>query len=76
MNKPKFFFYNVLGAIFWSFSMIFAGHYLDKLFMDQFGIDLKKKLEIIILIIVLVTTLPIIIKFFFTKDKERLTTEE
>ena len=49
--------------------------YLDKLFMEQFGIDLKKKLEIIILIIVLVTTLPIIIKFFFTKDKERPTQE-
>ncbi len=73
MSKPKFFFYNVIGAILWSFTMIYAGHYLDKLFMDQFGIDLKKKLEIIILIIVLVTTLPIIIKFFFTKDKERPT---
>ena len=75
MDKKKFFYYNVIGAFAWSFTMIFAGHYLDKLFMDQFGIDLKKKLEIIVLIIVLVTTLPIIIKFFFTKDKERPTQE-
>ena len=71
MDKKKFFYYNVIGAFAWSFTMIFAGHYLDKLFMDQFGIDLKKKLEIIVLVIVLVTTLPIVIKFFFTKDKER-----
>ncbi len=73
MSKPKFFFYNVIGAVLWSYIMIFAGHYLDKLFMEQFGIDLKEKLEIIILVIVLVTTLPIIIKFFFSKDKERPT---
>jgi len=73
MDKKKFFYYNIIGAFAWSFTMIFAGHYLDKLFMDQFGIDLKKKLEIIVLVIVLVTTLPIVIKFFFTKDKERPT---
>lgn len=73
MDKKKFFYYNIFGAFAWSFTMIFAGHYLDKLFMDQFGIDLKKKLEIIVLVIVLVTTLPIVIKFFFTKDKERPT---
>ena len=73
MDKKKFFYYNIIGAFAWSFTMIFAGHYLDKLFMDQFGIDLKKKLEIIVLVIVLVTTLPIVTKFFFTKDKERPT---
>ncbi|MCG2791943.1 MAG: VTT domain-containing protein [Weeksellaceae bacterium] len=73
MDKKKFFYYNVIGAFSWSFVIIFAGHYLDKLFLDQFGIDLKEKLEIIILIILVVTTLPIVIKFFFTKDKERPT---
>ncbi len=75
MDKKKFFLYNVVGAVLWSFTMIFAGHYLDKLFMDQFNIDLKKKLELIVLVIVLITTLPIVIKFFFTKDKERPTQE-
>lgn len=69
MSKAKFFFYNVAGAFAWSFTMIYAGHYLDKLFMEQFSIDLKKKLELIVLVIVLVTTLPIIIKFFFAKEK-------
>jgi len=69
MNKGKFLFYNIVGAFAWSFTMIYAGHYLDKLFMQQFGIDLKKKLELIVLVIVLVTTLPIIIKFFFGKER-------
>ncbi len=69
MDKGKFILYNIIGAVAWSFSMIFAGHYLDKLFMDQFGIDLKAHLEMIILIIVLVTTAPVIIKLFFGKDK-------
>jgi membrane-associated protein len=50
--------------------LIFAGHYLDKLFIDQFGIDLKKKLELIIIVIVLITTVPVIIKFLFGKKQD------
>lgn len=69
MDKKKFFFDNVIGAFLWSFLLIFAGHYLDELFRVQFGIDLKKHLEIIILIIVVITTLPIIIKFFTGKKE-------
>ena len=71
MDKKKFFLDNVIGAFLWSFALIFAGHYLDKLFKDQFGIDLKAHLEMIILIIVLVTTLPVIIKFFFGKKEPK-----
>ena len=70
MDKKRFFIDNVIGAFLWSFILIFAGHYLDKLFIQQFGIDLKKHLEMIILVIVLITTLPIVIKFFFGKKKE------
>ncbi|SEF54084.1 membrane-associated protein [Halpernia humi] len=69
MDKKKFFFDNVIGAFLWSFMLIFAGHYLNELFRQQFGIELKTHLEIIILIIVLITTLPIIIKFFITKKE-------
>ncbi|SFH81045.1 DedA family protein [Halpernia frigidisoli] len=69
MDKKKFFVDNVIGAFLWSFILIFAGHYLNELFKNQFGIDLKAHLEIIILIIVLVTTLPIIIKFFTGKKE-------
>lgn len=70
MDKGRFFRDNVIGGFLWSFLLIFAGHYLDKLFLEEFGINLKDKLEIIILIIVLITTLPIVIKFFFSKPKE------
>lgn len=70
MNKKEFLRDNIIGAVLWSFILIFAGHYLDKLFMDQFQIDLKKKLELIIIVIVLITTVPIIIKFLFGKKED------
>ncbi len=70
MNKKEFLRDNIIGAVLWSFLLIFAGHYLDKLFMDQFGIDLKTKLELIIIVIVLITTVPIIIKFIFGKKED------
>ena len=76
MDKTRFLIDNITGAFLWSFSLIFAGHYLDKLFLDQFGIDLKSHLEMIIIIIVLVTTVPIIVKFFFGKKKEEETTTQ
>ena len=76
MDKTRFLIDNIIGASLWSFSLIFAGHYLDRLFMDQFGIDLKSHLEMIIIIIVLITTVPIIMKFFFGKKKEEEQIEE
>lgn len=62
MDKKKFSFYNIVGSIAWVFSMIFAGYYLQKWILNQFGFDLKQHLEIIVLAIVLVTTAPVIIK--------------
>jgi len=70
MDKKAFLRDNIIGAVLWSFLLIFAGHYLDKLFMDQFGIDLKKKLELIIIVIVLITTVPVIGKFLFGKKED------
>lgn len=70
MDKKDFLRDNVIGAVLWSFLLIFAGHYLDKLFIDQFGIDLKKKLELIIIVIVLITTVPVILKFLFGKKED------
>lgn len=63
MDKKKFMFYNVLGSILWSFTLIFAGHYLYELFLTQFKIDLKHYIEYIIIGIVLFTTVPVIMKF-------------
>lgn len=71
MDRKKFMFDNVVGAFAWSFSLIFAGHYLDSLFRYQFNIDLKTHLEMIVLVIVLVTTLPILFKMIFGKTKKK-----
>lgn len=62
MDRRKFLAYNVMGGFLWSFSLIFAGHYLDKLFLEEFGIDLKKHLEYIIIGLIIVTTTPVLIK--------------
>ena len=36
MERKKFMFYNVVGAFVWSFTLIFAGHYLYEIFLNQF----------------------------------------
>src|SRR6478735_5083558 len=59
MDRKKFLLYNIIGCIAWVLTMLIAGHYLDKLFIKEFGLDLKKHLELIVLGIVLVTTLPV-----------------
>jgi membrane-associated protein len=69
MDKKKFSYYNIVGSIAWVFSMLFAGHYLQKLFESQFNFDLKKHLEVIVIGIVLITTAPVIAKLFFGKKK-------
>jgi len=69
MERKKFMYYNVLGCMAWVFTMLFAGHYLDKLFIREFGFDLKQHLELIVIGIILITTLPVIYKIFFGKRK-------
>jgi len=61
MEKKKFMLYNVISSFLWSFALIYAGHYLSALFLKEFGIDLKKHIEIIIIAIVLMTTVPLIL---------------
>lgn len=69
MEKKKFAFFNVAGSVAWVFLMLFAGHYLQQLFLRSFHFDLREHLEVIVIGIVLVTTAPIIIKLFFSKKK-------
>ena len=64
MDKKKFMFYNILGSILWSFTMIFSGHYLYELFLNQFGIDLKHYIEFIVIGIIAITTIPVLWKIF------------
>jgi len=62
MDKKKFMFFNILSSILWSFTMIFAGHYLSALFMEKFDIDLKSHIEYIVIGIVFITTAPVLWK--------------
>lgn len=70
MDRKKFGFYNVVGCIAWTTSMLAMGHYLYKILLDKFNFDLTEHLEIIVLGIVLVTTAPVLIKLFFSKKKD------
>jgi len=67
MDKKNFMFFNILGSFLWSFSMIFAGHYLHALFLDNFNIDLKHYIEFIVIGIVAFTTIPVLWKLFKKK---------
>ena len=62
MDKKKFMFFNVIGSFIWAFTMVFAGHYLYKLFLDKFQIDLKHYIEYIVVAIILMTTFPVLLK--------------
>lgn len=68
MNKKQFMFYNVVGSLLWSFTMIFAGHYLYELFLIQFKIDLKHYIEFIVIGIIAITTLPVLFKIIKNKS--------
>lgn len=71
MNKAKFMALNIIGSIAWVFSMIFAGHFLQKWVLAQFGFDLKQHLEIIVIGIVAITTAPVVYQVFFGKKKAK-----
>jgi membrane-associated protein len=70
MEKKKFTFFNIIGCAAWVASMLIAGHFLYQWVLNQFNIDIKEHLEMIVLVIVLVSTVPILFKFFFGKEKK------
>jgi membrane-associated protein len=61
MDKKKFMFYNVLSSFLWSFILIFSGHYLYGVFLEN-GIDLKHHIEKIVIGIILISTIPVLFK--------------
>ena len=72
MERKKFMFYNVVSSFLWSFLLIFAGHYLYGFLLQNYQIDLKNHIELIIIGLVVLTLLPVIIKL----AKKTLPTEE
>lgn len=70
MDKHRFTFYNIIGSVAWVMTMLFSGHYLYRFFLNQFGFDLKERLEYIVLGIILVTTAPVILKLIKGSSKQ------
>lgn len=62
MDKKKFMFYNVVSSFLWSFILIFAGHYLYGFLLDNYQINLKEHIELIVIGLVVVTLSPVLIK--------------
>ncbi len=71
MDRKRFHFFNVIGSFAWVFIMIFAGYFLQKWILFEFGFDLKMHLELIVLGIVLVTTAPVLIKVFSSNNNKK-----
>lgn len=69
MNKSRFMFFNVLSSLLWSFTLVFAGHYLYEIFLVKFDIDLKKHIETIILLLIGITTFPLVMKAIKSRKK-------
>ena len=69
MDKKKFMFYNVVSSFLWSFTLIFAGHYLYGFLLENYQIDLKEHIEVIVIVLVLITLLPVMIKFAKKRPK-------
>lgn len=72
MDKKKFIYFNIVGCFAWVAAMLFAGHFLYKWVMNQFGVDLKEHLEMIVILIVLVSTIPVVVKFLGGKKETDL----
>lgn len=69
MNKTKFSYFNVVGGILWTVTMLFSGHYLHRFMLRKYNFDLKQHLEVIVISIILVTTAPVILKIITGRDK-------
>ncbi len=63
MDKKKFMFYNIVSSFLWSFTLIFAGHYLYGFLLENYGINLKDHIEVIVIALVAITILPVLYKF-------------
>ncbi len=67
MDKKSFLRYNILGSTAWVFTVLMAGHYLEKLFLNNFGFDLRQHLFVIVIFIVIITTGPVLYKIISRK---------
>jgi membrane-associated protein len=59
----KFLIDSIIGAVAWVCSMMLAGRFLHKFFLERYNFDLTKRIELIALGIIIITTGPVIWKF-------------
>jgi hypothetical protein len=71
MDKKSFMFYNVVSSFLWSFTLIFAGHYLYGFLLENYQIDLKEHIEVIVIVLVIIT-LSVLLKFAKNAQNGRL----
>ena len=71
MNVKKFMLFNIISSILWSFSLIYAGHYLYRILLDNYDVDLTHYIEYIILIIIAITTVPFVVKFMNSRKAKK-----
>ena len=71
MNVKKFMLFNIISSILWSFSLIYAGHYLYRILLDNYDVDLTHYIEYIILIIIAITTVPFVVKFINSRKAKK-----
>lgn len=71
MEKKKFMFYNIVSSFLWSYILIFAGHYLYTYLKNNYGINLKEYIELIIIGIIVLSTAPLVINSIKNKMKAR-----
>jgi len=71
MDKKTFHLYNILGSICWVSSMMLGGHFLQTWVRQKYNYSLKDHIEVIAIVIILITTLPVIYKLLFGKDKKQ-----
>ncbi|ESU26441.1 alkaline phosphatase [Flavobacterium saliperosum S13] len=64
-------FYNIVSSFLWSYVLIFAGHYLYTYLKNNYGINLKEYIELIIIGIIVLSTAPLVINSIKNKMKAR-----
>jgi membrane-associated protein len=69
MPAHVFMLFNILGSIAWVSSMMLGGYFLEEWVKNRFGFSLLDYIELITVGIILVTTLPVVYKLFFAKNK-------
>jgi membrane-associated protein len=71
MDTKTFTFYNILGSVCWVSAMMLGGYFLQDWILTRYNFDLKNHIEGITIAIILITTLPVLYKLFFAKEKPK-----